>query len=176
MTLTVEDGTGLANADALVALVDVDAYHTARGNSTWTGDDADKETAIRRASFFLTNSYSWQGFKVNNRDQALAWPRTGVVDQEGYAIPITEVPQEIKDACAELALRELTTPGTMTPDVTLADKVNREKVGEIEVEYANSRMDAYASRPVVTIVNDLIAQFLATGSQAGSVAGSTVRA
>lgn len=175
MPLTVEDGTGLAGADAFVSLAYVDAYHTARGNAAWTGDDADKEAAIRRATFFLSNSYRWQGYKRNGRSQALAWPRYDVVDLEGWGVPFDAVPQEIKDATAEVALRELATPGAMTPDVTLADKVKREKVGPIEVEYANVSTGAEASRPVLMIVRDLIAPLLARVGRSPLV-GSAVRA
>lgn len=35
--------------------------------------------------------------------QALDFPRTGLTDSDGVAISSTEVPQEIKDACCELA-------------------------------------------------------------------------
>lgn len=174
MPLTVEDGTGLAAADAFVSLADADAYHTARGNSTWTGDDADKEAAIRRASFFLSNSFRWKGYRLNGRTQALAWPRHDVVDGESWSVSADAVPQEIRDATAEIAVRELVSPGSMTPDVTMADKVKRERVGPIEVEYANASAAADASRPILLIVRDMIGGLLAGSSNA--LVGRAVRA
>lgn len=176
MALTVEDGTGLSNADALVSLTEVDAYHTKFGNTTWTGTNEAKEIAIRRASVYLTNSFRWMGWKVNLREQALAWPRTGVVDEDGYAVDSDAVPQEIKDACAELALRELVTPGTMTPDVIPGDAVTRERIGELEVEYASAKSNPGMARPVVSIVNDMVGQFLASGGFGNMLAGKTSRA
>lgn len=174
MALVVEDGTGRADADALITLASANAYHAAQGNASWTGSDADKETAIRRASAHLTNSYGWQGLRRNGRDQSLAWPRVGVVDAEGLSIAIDEVPVEVKNACAEIALRELVSPGTLNPDFTPSEMIKREKIGPMETEYENARLDADAARPVLLIVRDMISQFLAAGS-GSMLAGSTYR-
>lgn len=174
MALTVEDGTGLAAADALVSLTYCDTYHSARGNSTWTGDDADKETAIRRASFFLSNSFSWQGYKISARSQALAWPRSGVVDSDGYSVASDEVPDEIEQACAEIALRELVTPGTMTPDYTPSDRVKSEKFGSVAFDYDMSVSGPESVRPVLLVVRDLIGPLLMK-NQGTRIAGSAVR-
>lgn len=164
MALEVEDGTGKTNADALISLAYADSYHTARGNMTWTGDDADKEVAIRRASAHLTFAYRWQGYKAQGRDQAMAWPRSWVVDAEGWSVDADEVPVEIQQACAELALAELVDPGTLTPTVTPSTQVKREKVGPLEVEYIAARTDPGAERPVLLIVRDLVGRFLSKTS------------
>lgn len=175
MALTVEDGTGLAAADALVSLAACDAFHTDRGNTTWTGTDAAKEVAIRRASAFLSNAYAWQGWPVQPRVQALAWPRVSVIDRDGYSVASDAVPREIADACCLIALQELVEPGSMDPTVIQADKVKRERVeGAIEVEYANARTDAEASRPVLLAVRDLIGG-LTRNNTGGGLAGVAVR-
>lgn len=176
MAITVEDGTGLPNADALISVAYADSYHTTRGNTTWTGTDADKEKAIVRATFYLTDSFDWLGNKVNARSQALAFPRYGLTDEEGYAVASDAVPDEIQRACAELALRELVTPGTLTPDVTAGDAVKREKIGQIEVEYVSSRTDAASQRPQISIVGPLIKPFLNGGATSNRLVGRTVRA
>lgn len=174
MALVVEDGTGLATAESFVSVADADTYHTAKGNATWTGTDAVKEQALRRASVFLSSSYPWAGYPVNARTQALAWPRYDVVDQDGNPVASDEVPREVVNATCEVALRELVTPGSMNPDVTLADKVKREKVGPIEVEYANADVSANASRPVLTIVRDMVGGLLRAGGASGMF-GKAVR-
>lgn len=174
MALTVETGAGLANADALITLVFADNYHTAKGTTTWTGEDSLKEAAIRRATAFLSNSYTWQGVRTKGRSQALAWPRSGVVDQEGYGIAASEIPIEIQNAVAEIALRELVTPGAMTPDFKASDLVKREKVGPIETEYALSNVTADSQRPVLTVVRDMVSQFMCREASS-SIAGRSVR-
>ena len=175
MALTVEDGSGLSNADALISLADANSYHDTRGNDTWTGTDEVKEEAIRRASFFMASAFPWKGLRVNGRDQTMPWPRSAVQDDEGYSVPSTAVPQEVVDACAEYALRELVTAGTLTPDVTPSDTVKREKIGPIETEYANFRSDPAASRPVVTAAEALISGLLEAGGS-NHLVGSTFRA
>lgn len=168
MALVVENGTGLATAESFVSVADADTYHSARGNSAWAdGTTAEKEEALRRASTFLSNSYPWAGYPVNARTQLLAWPRYDVVDQDGNPVASDEVPREVVNATYEVALRELATPGSMNPDVTLADKVKREKVGPLEVEYANADVSANASRPILTIVRDMIGGLLRAGAASG---------
>lgn len=174
MGLTVEDGSGQSNADALISEDYADAYHEARANTDWTGDfTGDKEAAIRRATTIL-NGYSWQGYRTNGRSQSLSWPRAGVVDREGLIIQSDEIPQEIKDAVAEMALRELVAPGSLQPDVKLSDSVKREKIGQIEVEYSGSNSSAGAFMPILTVVGPLIDQFLLRGS-VSSIVGSSYR-
>lgn len=40
MSLIVEDGTGLPDAESYASVAFADAYFTARNNSAWTGTDA----------------------------------------------------------------------------------------------------------------------------------------
>lgn len=163
MALTVEDGTGLAAADALISVAYADTYHTARGNSTWTGTTTAKEAAIRRASAYLSTSFTWQGYRVRGRSQALAWPRNSVLDEEGYSVPSDEVPDEVEQACAEIALRELVAPGAMTPDYTPSARIKSATVGELAVSYDLSRTDADSARPVLLVVRDLLGPLLKRG-------------
>ena len=56
--LIVEDGTGLANANAYVSVEFADEYFSARGNQTWVGlGSADKEAAIIKATDYLEAVY-----------------------------------------------------------------------------------------------------------------------
>lgn len=160
MPLTVETGEGLADADALISLAECDAYHLARGNNGWTGEDADKESAIRRASSFMSHSFRWMGLRRRGRDQALEWPRSGVYDHEGFSIPYTSVPFEIRHATAEVAFRELVSPGSMNPDFTPQERIASAKVGPISVTFDDRRADADASRPTLLVVRDLIGPLL----------------
>jgi len=133
MALEVEDGTGKSTAESYISVADASNYHTVRGNTAWAAlaTDALREAALRKATDFMRQVYRsrWQGYKVNE-DQALDWPRYDV-EVEGYAIDSDIVPTEIKNACAELALRA--SAADLNPDLTQG--VAREKVGQIEVEY-----------------------------------------
>lgn len=174
MTLTVEDGTGLENADAFVDVDYVDAYHAALGNTAWSSGTTDtKEQAIRRATLYLSESYNWKGYPVRFRQQALAWPRTYVEDRYGFGIDSDVVPTEVKKATAEVALRELTTPNAMMPDFTPSAQVKRERVGPLEVEYSLVRSDAEGVRPILLIVRDLIGSL--TRNSGGRLSGYNAR-
>jgi hypothetical protein len=172
--LIVEDGSGMTNADAFISVAYADEYHSAMGNATWTGDVALKEAAIRRATAFLSSSYQWQGYKRQGRPQALAWPRVSVVDCEGWGVAFDAVPIEIQKATAEIALRELVTPGAMNPDFLASGQVKREKVGQIEVEYLNANTSAQSARPILLIVQDIVGPLLCKGA-GNSLVGSSYR-
>lgn len=162
MTLIVEDGTGLADADALISLEYANAYHAERGN-VWTASSTEKEQAIRRASRFLSDSFIWDGLPKRPRVQSLAWPRTNVTDRDGYAVTANAVPPEIQRAVAEIALQEAATPGSMNPTYTPSGRVKSERVGDLAVEYDLSRTDEDSARPILLIVRDMVSDFLDAG-------------
>ena len=133
MSLIVEDGSVVTGAESYISVADATTYNTARGNAAWAAltTDALREAALRKATDFMRQVYRsrWQGYKVNE-DQALDWPRYDV-EVEGYAVDSDIVPTEVKNACAELALKA--SAAELNPDLTQG--VAREKVGQIEVEY-----------------------------------------
>ena len=132
MALEVETGTGSATAESYCSVADADARATAFGNTAWTGTDAAKEAALRRATAFIEQRYreNFKGTKLY-RAQALSWPRYGAI-VDGWDLDSTVVPTEIKNACADLAVRALT--AELNADQTRA--VIREKVGPLETEYS----------------------------------------
>ena len=160
VTLIVEDGTGKDDANALVSLDVFKSYHDDRGSSYAGFTDDALSGAIVRASAFLGAAYRWRGVKINGRAQTMPFPRSGVTDRDGFDVASNAVPREIVAACCEIALFEATTPGGMNPSVVLAEKVTSEQVGAIRIEYANLFSSASASRPVLTIVSDLMDQFV----------------
>ncbi len=133
MSLICEDGSGKSDSESYISVADASNYHTVRGNTAWAAltTDALREAALRRATDYMRQAYRsrWQGYKVNE-DQALDWPRYNVV-VEGYAIDSDIVPTEIKNACAELALRA--SAADLNPDLTQG--VLSEQVGSIQVTY-----------------------------------------
>ena len=155
MTLIVENGTGLSTAESYISVADADARHTALGNTAWTGDDATKEKALRRATQHMEGAYRqrWRGTRLL-RAQALSWPRYGA-EVDGWAIESTVVPTEVANACADLAVKALT--DELAADQTRA--VIREKVGPIETEYS-----AYSSQATrYTAIDMTLAPFMKGG-------------
>lgn len=144
--LIVEDNTGLPNAEAYISVADADTYHANRGNAAWAAlDTPAKEAALRKATDYMGVVYGtrWAGERLK-QDQALDWPR-GV---EG-------VPDAVKRASAELALRSVTSE-------LLADQgpaVKSETVGPISVTYADGASQAQR----YPYVDGLLAALLAGG-------------
>lgn len=136
MTLIVEDGSIVTGAESYISVADASNYHTVRGNTAWAAltTDALREAALRKATDFMRQVYRsrWQGYKVNE-DQALDWPRYDV-EVEGYAVDSDIVPTEVKNACAELALKA--SAAELNPDLTQG--VLSEQVGPIAVTYDKS--------------------------------------
>lgn len=133
MAFLVEDGTGVEFANATTTVEFCDAYHSDRGNATWTGTTAAKQNAIVRATDFMERR--WGPFLKGQREfwdiDGLSFPRTFLYDRDGRLVE--DVPIKWQQACAEYALRELVGT-TLLPDVS-TDTVTSEtkKVGPIEI-------------------------------------------
>lgn len=135
MTIIVEDGTGLNNAESYVSVAEFVLYHTNRGNSVATLPTATIEILLRKATDYLSAQYrgKWLGYRSNST-QALDFPRTGIVTDEFITVESNQIPIELKNAQCELAARA--NDGALMQDET--QKVKREKVDVIEVEYVES--------------------------------------
>lgn len=177
MTLTVETGAGLPDADAFVSLIAFKAHCDKHGYAYTT--DPLIEQSIVRATAFMSDSFGWAGWPVKGRGaaggaQALAHPRTGMTDADGYSVPSDSVAIEIVKATIAVARVELDEPGAMTPTYVPGERVKSEKFDTVAFEYDLSAQGAESARPVLLAVLDLIGPFLATGS-GSSIAGSSVR-
>lgn len=160
MSLIVENGTGLANAESYISVADADTRHSNLGNAAWAPlATADKEAALRKATTYMLQAYRqrWTGYRVKvNPMQALDWPRYGV-EVDHFPVHFDIVPSDVANACADLALKAST--GELAPD--LSPRVIREKVGPIETQYAVGTAEFIRFRAV----DMMLAPYL-TGGQA----------
>ena len=136
MALIVETGAIVTGAESYCTVAFADEYHAKRGNAAWDAlDDTDaKEPALRKATDYMLAMFKgrWQGTIVDE-DQALDWPRYGVI-VDGYDVAYDSVPLAVQKACAELAYRAST--ADLSPD--LSQGVLSESVGPISVTYDKS--------------------------------------
>ncbi len=104
VVFTVEDGTGLPNANSYVTLLEADDYLSIKPNSSaWEAlDDVVREKYLMWATRLLDQRAKWAGTKAF-QDSALAWPRLYVIDREGYPVAGDIVPDEVKAATIEIA-------------------------------------------------------------------------
>jgi len=156
MAFTVQNDSGsIADANAYIDVAFFTAYHTDRNvASVADGDfdaDPDIQGAIVKASDYLDSRYNYIGSR-RVRTQPMEWPRWDAIDKDDYTV--NGIPQEIKEACAELALAELNSPGVLFPSVSQdasGQGVKRLKqkldVLETEVEYFGDSAAASQKQP-----------------------------
>lgn len=130
MAFTVEDGTGLADANSFASVAFADAYFSERGITTWTGSDTAKEQALVRATDYVANRFTWRLAPYSD-EQALPFPTVDPCSSNP-----AEMPAKLLKATSEYALRGL--DGTpLAPDLVFDDSGNKivektEKVGPLE--------------------------------------------
>ena len=143
--------------DAYVSVADCDAYHTALGNTSWTGLDAAKEAAIRKATMWVDNAYRgrWKGIRCDST-QPLAWPRWDVTDEDGLYVDSATIPTAIANATCEAALRIIA--GTdLDPDRDRGGRIKSESVGSLSVVYADGAPSGTTYPRIDRMVSGLVA-------------------
>lgn len=136
MTIIVETGQGIADANVLCAVAHANNYHALRGNDKWADlDTLEKEAALVKATDYLTQMYRgrWKGVR-STHTQALDWPRAGVEQPDVahcFILDAYSIPNQIKDACAILAL--ISTTEDLLPNLTRG--VLSETVGSVSITY-----------------------------------------
>lgn len=144
--IVVEDGTGLATAEAYASVAEATAYWAARPHlplaTAWAAATAPvKEGAIRDAATYLDGR--WGALFVGARlisTQALEWPREPI----GTEVVPSGIPQALRAASAELAARAL--DGGLVIEGSATGAIKRDKVGDAETEFDTTTMDRGASR------------------------------
>lgn len=141
MTLIVEDGNGLPDANSYADVAFADDYFSTRAIAAWTGANNVKEAALIRATDYIDTVYGTkfsgtQAFVSSppdqTVDQALAFPRDPRVPYVGsytsfLDVPISlasgplekpvAIPIALKKATCEYALRALTAALLVDPMV-----------------------------------------------------------
>ena len=140
MSLIVETGAVISNANTYISLDYADTYCEDMGYTAWAScTETEREAAILRAMRYI-EGLSWKGIKYDY-DDALKWPRSGVYDEDGYAIDYDEIPTAVKKALAQAAYEESQSSGVLLP--TYQTGIKREKIDVIEIEYfGNSTVSA----------------------------------
>lgn len=101
----IENGQGLNNANTFVSVEYADAYVATYGNdSLWLASTpAEKRDALRQASRWISTKHRYLGESVRI-DQALAFPRFGLFDDNGYFVTHETVPLRVQEATVVVAL------------------------------------------------------------------------
>ncbi|RFP19187.1 DnaT-like ssDNA-binding protein [Duganella sp. BJB475] len=170
MTLIVETGVGLANAESYISVADATTYHANRGNSAWAAlaSDIVREQLLRQATEYMVGRYrdNWKGQRTGIV-QALDWPRYNVqLPDVGFGaiaayVPWNVVPVEVANACAVLALQAIS--GPLAPN--LERTIKQDTVGPLTTIYA----DGAPEKPRYTAVDNMLKAYLAGSGTSGKL-------
>lgn len=147
-TIIVEDGTRVSGANSYITVAELTTYADERGV---TISAAEEEDLLIEAMDYL-ESLDYIGYRYTE-DQALSWPRSDARKYKIYWYDTDEIPQDLKDAQAEIALA---VDAGNSPLENLDRKTKREKVGDIEVEYSDGSNSAVVVRKINAKLKDLI--------------------
>lgn len=160
MALVVEDGTGLSNAESYLSAADCTTYNDAhQAVAAWTSaDTTTRERALRNATQYLEARYGdrWLGERKSTT-QSLGWPRYSV-SYDGIELSSATLPQKLKDATAELAIKavsESLMPDQSEPGVIVSESVS---VGPISTSttYSGGKSQAKWYRLADALVRGLV--------------------
>ncbi len=179
MSIVVEDGTGVAGAEA---------YHTrdffddfviswGLGDPSNYDDYEEYEPAARRGALVFDTVYGvrFGGYPLSG-SQGLRFPMTGLVDVRSYAV--ANLPVQVQRAAAALTWYEMTSPMSLLPTVTPGRVKKAVSAGPVSVEYESTAGGAgYVSgvRPIMAIVEGLLAALGGYGNSGPARFGSAVR-
>lgn len=163
---TIVATVGSASANSYVTKAEADAYFATRlYPESWDGA-ADPEAALIMATRVLDMALSGQTYyeapSVNNRGQstagmlrtrpswtgeaasetqALAWPRTGMLNRNKFSIASDVLPRELKEATCELAYQLLKGDRTADNDAAVQG-ITGIKAGSVQLSFKDSGIEA----------------------------------
>ena len=171
MSLIVENGTGLADADSYISLVDARAYGIKYGY-TLPVDDTQADIFLRKAALYVDlfeGSYSGERLVDT---QALAWPRVNAYKCAGrdqIDLPSDEVPIEIQNAQV-IAAHFYSAGVNVRANDDGKNIASEEVTGAVKVSYFDNGKTGATIE--ITEANDMLANLLCGG---GSLSMRTVR-
>jgi hypothetical protein len=157
MTLTLVTTVGGATSNSYATLAEAEAYVLSVPMiPDWTAStDPIKNAALAQAARMM-DTMLWKGTPASLSTQALQWPRAWVTDRYGYGVPSATIPQKIKDAQCEFALRLIADDRAADAGGLVPSKM---KVGTLEFENL-------LQSPVPSSVLAMVREFLVGGGQA----------
>lgn len=166
MSLVLEEGEGLPDAESFVSVADADTFWADRGIIAWTGlTEPAKEAALRQGFDYLGLAFRWPG-QPKMVDQRGPFPRGMAFDRSGVAIPENSVPIAVVTANILLAFEATRVNLLQAATVEPALNSKQVKIGPITIQrdYDTGRQPRGLPRfPQVDAVISVIAGAKAVG-------------
>lgn len=173
ITLVVENGMGLPNANSYCDLDFAIEYCTMKGYTDWLKlTENQQKIFIIRGTEFVDNFYTWKGIR-KRQSQSMAFPRDNIYDDDKY--PVEGIPDKLKKACIEAAfLNASSSANTLFSTKDENGKVKKQKVDTLEVEYFNAEQSGMTGadvdyKTIYDILNKLLKGLYKTEDDANHV-------
>lgn len=136
-----------------------------RGLTLSTGPNAKTPAQLRQiGSDYVDGTYGnrFSGYPTGGVTQERAWPRTNAITTSCQAIPADVIPLAVVNASYAAAYQQAVAPGSLTSTTGSEGAIKREKVGQLEVEYAGASSSASitTTAPILSTVDGLLAPYL----------------
>ena len=168
MALTLDNTAGGATSNAYCTLASANLFveQNIHIYSTWASlSTANAEACIIYATTLLDYQIDWLGYKTNDADQHLDWPREGMYDSNSDTIDEDTIPDFLQEATSYYAYF-LSQTDRIADDDTFGFK--KLKAGSLFME-----IDKYDRRPTVpSIVWDILKPY---GNKMSSIGRTLVR-
>ncbi len=169
MALIVEDGSGVAGANAYDTLANARLL-AAQQNVTLPVDDTEAETFLIRSTFHLESYRArYDGVKTHCRNQPLQFPRDNMTI-DGCIVQSNEIPIELKQAWVVFA--SAFSEGVKIDTATGGQNIQSEKVDVLAVSYFDG--GSKSENLYVTQGENILQSLFGVGS-GGSVNTTTIR-
>ena len=153
ITITVEDGSNVANANSFVTIAEARSYAVERGVTLSATDDSLAVMLIKACDYLEAQANRYQG-EITNESQALQWPRIDVyISGSKTAFPSNAIPKQLKSAQSSLVVA-ISEGVDIMPNYSAADFVTEETVGPITTKYAD--LTKIGITPTLTNVEALL--------------------
>lgn len=143
MALTVEDGTGVADANSFVTIAEIKDAATQRGVTLPANDNDIEAFAVKAIDFIVSKEGQMNGVRTY-AEQDLPYPRTGVYLYSNALLP-TAIPKTLKQAQLQLVFDQANGIDLFANDRPQEQAIKRDKVGPIETEFFEPGANAGAA-------------------------------
>ena len=171
MTLIVETGAIVPNANSYASVADADARHSvSTAADTWENlDPQQKEQRLVTATRRLDALFDWVGVPYSVT-QPLGFPRRNLYDQTGRPVYMKLVPAAVRNATIDLALW---LPEDVAASGATGDVIEEITLGPIGIKMAIPETAAATVQPYVPA--DIIMSLRHFGQYVGGGGGSVGR-
>lgn len=163
--IIVEDGSNVVGANSYVSVATAREYAGNRGVILDADDDKVAAQLIVGMDYIEARECDFQGWRTYD-DQALSWPRTGVLmNCKAYAVD--GIPSQLKGALVQLVMAQ-EAGIDIAPNSSSDDFITEAKVGPLNVKFANpAQIGSGDLSPNLTAVNSLLNPLFGTCETSG---------